>query len=227
MLLNGLMPLWNTELGSGFKIAMKDLEIRGCGNILGPEQSGHMAKVGYDMYCKILNEAIKEIRGQKQKEYKEIKLDVALDCFVPENYIDDSENRFRIYTNLKQICSSAEREDVIKQIEKTYGSVPVEIENLSYVAMLRNMAREFSVKRISIDRERCLAVFYSKQEMLEKSIATALKNCDIKVYFSQTDAIMNFMLSAYSVKKKLQLVCDVFENALKIYNAEQEKISKK
>lgn len=223
--LNAIMEY--TELGSGFKIAMKDLEIRGCGNILGPEQSGHMAKVGYDMYCKILNEAIKEIRGQKQKEYKEIKLDVALDCFVPENYIDDSENRFRIYTNLKQICSSVERADVIKQIEKTYGSVPVEIENLSYVAMLRNMAREFSVKRISIDRERCLAVFYSKQEMLEKSIATALKNCDIKVYFSQTDAIMNFMLSAYSVKKKLQIVCDVFENALKIYNAEQEKISKK
>ena len=209
--LNAIMEF--TELGSGFKIAMKDLEIRGCGNILGAEQSGHMAKVGYDMYCKILKEAVAEIKGQKQKQYKDIKLDVATNCYIPENYIDGSENRFRIYNNLKQIDCKQKREKVLLEIENLYGKVPDEINNLSSVALLRNLAREFDVKRISIDRQRCQAEFYDKESMLNKTISQTLKNLGIKVYYSPTGAIMNFMLSEYSVKKKLEILCDVFETS--------------
>lgn len=212
--LNAIMEF--TELGSGFKIAMRDLEIRGCGNILGPEQSGHMAKVGYDMYCKILSQAVQEIKGQKQKEYKEIKLDVAINCFIPEDFIKNSDERFRIYNNLKQINSLEKRDKVVKSVSDLYGDIPDELNNLSYVALLRNLAREFDVKRISIDRERCMAEFYLKEDMLLKEIATALKEKGVKVYFAQTGAIMNFMLSEYSVKKKLQIVCEIFENAIKL-----------
>lgn len=209
--LNAIMEF--TELGSGFKIAMKDLEIRGCGNILGAEQSGHMAKVGYDLYCKILKEAVGEIKGQKQKQYKDIKLDVATNCYIPENYIDGSENRFRIYNNLKLIDCKQKKEKVLLEIENLYGKIPDEIINLSGVALLRNLAREFDVKRISIDRERCQAEFYDKESMLNRGITEALRNFGIKVYFSQTGAITNFMLSEYSVKKKLEILCDVFEFA--------------
>ena len=211
--LNAIMEF--TELGSGFKIAMKDLEIRGCGNILGAEQSGHMAKVGYDMYCKILSQAVSEIKGQKQKEYKDLKLDVAINCYIPENFIDGSDNRFRIYNNLKQIDSKNQYQKVIREIENLYGKVPDEISNLAYVALLRNLAVEFDVKRISIDRERCQAEFYNKETMLNKHLSKSLKDAGVKVYFSNSGAIMNFMLSEYSVKKKLQIVCDIFEDALK------------
>ena len=211
--LNAIMEF--TELGSGFKIAMKDLEIRGCGNILGAEQSGHMAKVGYDMYCKILNEAVSEIKGQKQKEYLDIKLDVATNCYIPENYIDGSESRFRVYNNLKQINSTEKKQSVLQEVESLYGKLPEEIENLANVALLRNLAREFDVKKISIDRERCQAEFYSKEKMLDKNIASSLKNLGYRCYFSQTGIVMNFMLSEYSVKKKLSILCDIFEDAFK------------
>ena len=209
--LNAIMEF--TELGSGFKIAMKDLEIRGCGNVLGAEQSGHMAKVGYDMYCKILSQAVSEIKGQKQKVYKDIKLDVAANCYIPETYTDSSENRFRIYNNLKRINCSEQLLKVIKEIETLFGKVPEEIENLAYVAMLRNIAREFDVKKINIDKERCQAEFYDKNTMLNKNLAKSLKDLGIKVYYSNVGSIMNFMLREYSVKKKLRILCEVFEKA--------------
>jgi transcription-repair coupling factor (superfamily II helicase) len=210
--LNAIMEF--TELGSGFKIAMKDLEIRGCGNILGAEQSGHMAKVGYDMYCKILNEAVSEIKGQKQREYKDIKLDVALNCYIPENYILGEDSRFRVYSNLKQINSSQSKQKVLAEIEDLFGKVPDEILNLANVAMLKNLAQEFNVKRISITRERCLAEFYDKENMLSKNIALALKQNDVKVFYSQIGAITNFMLSEYSVKRKLEILCSIFQDAV-------------
>lgn len=210
--LNAIMEF--TELGSGFKIAMRDLEIRGCGNILGAEQSGHMAKVGYDMYCKILNQVVGEIKGQKQKEYKEIKLDIAANCFIPENYIKNSDERFRIYTNLKQIDSNTKKQQIVEEIQKLYGNVPQEIQNLAMVAMLRNIAREFDVKRILIDRERAVAEFYDRETMLNKNIAAVLNELGIKNYFSQTGIQMNFALSEFSVKRKLELIVDIFEKAL-------------
>ena len=211
--LNALMEF--TELGSGFKIAMRDLEIRGCGNILGPEQSGHMAKIGYDLYCKILREAVAEIKGQKAKEYKELKLDVATNCYIPESYIQNSDDRFRIYTNLKQINSTESLTKVLTNIQNLYGEVPQEITNLGRVAMLRNLAREFDAKFVAIDRTRCLCEFYDKQSMLQKPLVDALKTNEIKAYYANTGAIMNFALAEYSVKRKLELVCDVFEDAVK------------
>ena len=100
------------------------------------------------------------------------------------------------------------------EIETLYGKLPDEIDNLANVALLRNLAREFDVKRISIDRERCQAEFYTKEKMLNKSIVSALKNNAVKVYYSQTGIVMNFLLSEFSVKKKLSILCDIFEQAL-------------
>lgn len=222
--LNAIMEF--TELGSGFKIAMRDLEIRGCGNILGVEQSGHMAKVGYDMYCKILNEAVQEIKGQSKKEYKDIKLDVAIDSFIPENFITQSDERFKIYTSLKQIDSEQKRQAVLNEIQDSFGKLPDELQNLSYVALLRNLAREFDVKRISIDRQRCQAEYYVKDDMVLKCFADALKQKNVGVYYAQTGSIVNFMLSEFSVKRKLTLLCEIYELALNLKNKGESKSKK-
>ncbi|MGN1222146.1 MAG: TRCF domain-containing protein, partial [Christensenellales bacterium] len=222
--LNAIMEF--TELGSGFKIAMRDLEIRGCGNILGVEQSGHMAKVGYDMYCKILNEAVQEIKGQRKKEYKDIKLDVAIDSFIPENFITQSDERFKVYTSLKQINSEEKRQAVLNEIQESFGKLPDELQNLSYVALLRNLAREFDVKRISIDRQRCQAEYYAKDDMVIKCFADALKQKEVGVYYSQIGSIINFMLSEFSVKRKLTLLCEIYELALNLKNKSESKSKK-
>ena len=209
--LNALMEF--TELGSGFKIAMRDLEIRGCGNILGPEQSGHMAKIGYDLYTKILRQAVDEIKGQKAKEYKDIKLDIGANAYIPEYYIENSDDRFRIYTNLKQINSTESFNKVLSDIKNMFGEVPQEIVNLGRVAMLKNLAQEFDAKFVAMDRTRCFVEFYDKQSMLQKPLAEAIKTSETKVYFSGTGAGMNFSLAEYSVKRKLEIVCDIFEQA--------------
>lgn len=209
--LNAIMEF--TELGSGFKIAMKDLEIRGCGNILGAEQSGHMAKVGYDMYCKILNEAIGEIKGKKEKKYLDIKLDIAVNSYIPESYIQSSDERFRIYSNLKQVNSTQILQKTLNDIKSIYGDVPQEILNLSRVALLRNLAREFDVKRICIDRERCFVEFYDRETMLNKNLANTIKELGYKNSFASTGIVMNFALSEYSVKRKLEILCEIFEHA--------------
>ena len=174
-----------------------------------------MAKVGYDLYVKILNQAVSELRGQKQKEYKEIKIDVALNCFIPENYIQSADERFKVYSNLKQISSTKKKVEILNEIQKTYGEIPLEIQNLANVALIRNTAREFDVKRVSIDRNRCQAEFYDKTNMLSKNLTQTLKDLDLKAYYSPTGIIMNFALSEYSVKRKLELVCEFFESSLK------------
>ena len=104
--------------------------------------------------------------------------------------------------------------------------MPDELQNLSYVALLRNLAREFNVKRISIDRQRCQAEYYVKDDMVLKCFADALKQKNVGVYYAQTGAIVNFMLSEFSVKRKLTLLCEIYELALNLKNTSESKSKK-
>ena len=103
-----------TELGSGFKIAMRDLEIRGAGNLLGAEQHGHMEAVGYDLYCKMLNEAVKEEKGIPQQEDFETTIDMNIDAFIPDKYITNEVQKLDIYKRIAGIESQDEYEDILE-----------------------------------------------------------------------------------------------------------------
>ena len=107
-----------SEMGSGYKIAMRDLEIRGAGDILGAEQSGHMEKVGYDLYIKLLNQAVNEIKGQEQEniEYKDVKIDIDLNAYIPQEYIVGDENRIMYYTKISKINSQEQLYSLQKEI---------------------------------------------------------------------------------------------------------------
>ena len=129
-----------TELGSGFKIAMQDLEIRGAGNLLGMKQSGHMNAVGYDMYCKLLNEAVKKQKGEETKEEVEVSVDLDIDAYIPDTYIASENQKIDVYKRISCISSKEEADDMRDELTDRFGAIPQSVENLLRVAYLRTIA---------------------------------------------------------------------------------------
>ena len=130
-----------TDLGSGFKIAMRDLEIRGAGNLLGAEQHGHMEAVGYDLDCKMLNESVKELKGETQPEEEfDTVIDLDIDAFIPERYIKNEFQKLDVYKRIATIESEEEYDDMLEELMDRFGEPPKAVQNLLAVANLKAMA---------------------------------------------------------------------------------------
>ncbi|MBQ3088691.1 MAG: transcription-repair coupling factor [Clostridia bacterium] len=141
-----------TEFGSGFKIAMRDLEIRGAGNILGGEQHGHMEAVGYDMYIKLLNEAIGEEKGEQKKVEEECSVDLDISANIPESYIPSLSHRLSIYRRIADIKTIDDKMDVIDELCDRFGEPPSEVLGLMDVAFLKGAAGRNGIYEISGDK---------------------------------------------------------------------------
>jgi transcription-repair coupling factor (superfamily II helicase) len=139
-----------TDLGSGFKIAMRDLEIRGAGNLLGEAQSGHIAAVGYDLYCQMVTEAVGEMKGEPVKEPNELKLDVPTDAFLPKDYVTKEELRLEAYRRLAGVTTSGEVDDIRAEWEDRYGPVPAPADALLDVAFLRAECVRLGITEVQI-----------------------------------------------------------------------------
>lgn len=143
-----------TELGSGVKIAMRDLEIRGTGNLLGAAQSGHMEDVGYDLYCKMLNDAIATIKGDKPLDDFETKVDLTVDAFVPPFYIKNEALKMDIYKRIAGIETLEEYEDMQDELIDRFGDIPSQVENLLQIILLKNSAHQVYITEITGNKNR-------------------------------------------------------------------------
>ena len=141
-----------TELGSGFRIAMRDLEIRGAGNLLGTGQSGHIAAVGYDLYCQMVTEAVAELKGEEVREPAEIKLELPLDASLPPAYVGKEELRLEAYRRLAAVTTESEVADIRAEWEDRYGPVPAEAEALLEVATLRAECVRTGVREVTVTK---------------------------------------------------------------------------
>ncbi len=139
-----------TELGSGFKIAMRDLEIRGAGNLLGENQSGHIAAVGYDLYVQMVNEAVAEMKGEQPHEPAEVKLDVPTDAYLPIEYVSREELRLEAYRRLASVTSHVEVDDIEAEWQDRYGPVPEPARNLLAVGHLRAECFRLGLRDVAI-----------------------------------------------------------------------------
>ncbi|MDY3774204.1 MAG: transcription-repair coupling factor [Eubacterium sp.] len=132
-----------TELGSGFKISMRDLEIRGAGNLLGARQHGHMEAVGYDLYCKMLNEAVKRLKGEKvENDEFETNIDLKMDAFIPADYIPNEFQKLDVYKRIAEIETETERDDMVDELIDRFGEPPQSVCNLLEIALLKAKAHD-------------------------------------------------------------------------------------
>lgn len=138
-----------TEFGSGFKIAMRDLEIRGAGNLLGAEQHGHMDAVGYDMYCRLLNDAVKVRKGEKQEDVFDTSLDLNINAYIPSTYIKNEEQRLDMYKKISYISNKDDYFDVQEEIEDRYGNIPKSVCTLLEAALLKARAHKKDILAVA------------------------------------------------------------------------------
>ncbi len=163
-----------TQFGSGFKIAMRDLEIRGVGSILSAKQHGHMEAVGYDMYLRLLTEAIAEQKGEAPpKAPEDCLVDVSVDAYIPEDYIEDLPLRIDAYRRIAQIVTVEDSQDVIDELIDRFGEPPKSVTGLVNVALLRNMASNNGIKEIS--QKGNLIYFYIREANVPAIMSVAQK----------------------------------------------------
>ncbi|MGN0963719.1 MAG: transcription-repair coupling factor, partial [Clostridia bacterium] len=135
-----------TDLGSGFKIAMRDMEIRGAGNILGAEQSGHMMSVGFDMYCRLINEEVQRLSGAPvKKEKEEVSIDILCSAYLPEEYVGDRDIKIAVYKRISEITTSSELKACMAEMEDRFGSIPDPVYYLFLVIRLKLLAETLGV----------------------------------------------------------------------------------
>ena len=174
-----------TELGSGFKIAMRDLEIRGAGSVLGREQHGHMDKVGYELYAKLLKE---ELTGEEQTVAD---LDIRADAFIPEKYIEASASRLDCYKQIAEIRSIGDYKRVCLSMEENYGKMPQEVLNLLVIAVLKSYAAKFNVRKISVSAKGGRLELPSLNSLADKRLSSALDKfaSSVRLDMTKTPAI--------------------------------------
>ncbi len=144
----------NTELGSGIKVAMRDLEIRGAGSLLGAEQSGNLSAVGFDLFAQMLGEAVAEVRGEPTIAFPEVRVDLPVPAFLPEEYVGDVDERVRFYRRLAGSPSIEAVDAVAEELERTQGALPEVARNLVAIARIRALAAEAGITQVSVARKR-------------------------------------------------------------------------
>ena len=159
-----------TEFGSGFRIAMRDLEIRGAGNILGPEQHGHLSTVGYDMYCKLMEETLQEVQGVKtDAKPLETRVDLKVDAFLPEDYVSGEKQRMEMYKRIAGLSSPESRDDIEEELVDRFGDIPAVVDTLLDIAQIRYLANTLGVMRVS-SRENALHLRIDNRYIPEPAI---------------------------------------------------------
>lgn len=138
-----------TEFGSGFKIAMRDLEIRGAGNLLGAEQHGQMAAIGYDLYVKFLDETIKKLKGEKEEEIVDTTIELNVDGYIPTKYIENEEQKVEIYKRISSISNKQDYSDVLEEIIDRFGEVPREVTNLLDISYIKSLCSKAKIASVS------------------------------------------------------------------------------
>lgn len=209
------------DFGSGFKLAMRDLEIRGGGNIFGAEQSGHLQKVGYDMFTKLLAEAVKELKGEKIENTNDCMIKIAIDAYIPEEYIATSEERMVAYKRISALDSLENLDKLKQELEQLYGDLPPAVQSLMDVAFVRKLAQKLSaVEIISFGNE--IDIIFDKKERITESeiIAEAVykfrMNCVIDV---SSKPMIKFEKEPtcrgnFEIMKKFLLVCQKISEKL-------------
>lgn len=202
-----------TQFGAGIKIAMRDLEIRGAGALLGTKQHGHINSVGYELYCKLLDEAVEKIKNNRSLDEEDIvvSVDINTDAYIPETYIEDSVVRIDVYKAIASVANEKDAEDIRNEIRDRFGEIPKSIENLIKTVIMKNKAQALSVSDIT-QRGDMILFNLTKNSPMQKFVDYVSKR-RVEFYFSN---LKDKVLLVYKPKKfnkntVLDEICDILD----------------
>lgn len=207
-----------TELGAGFKIAMRDLEIRGAGNVLGTQQHGHMEAIGYDLFCKLLEESIMRKKGEIVTEVPQAKMDIAINAYIPDEYIKNHQMKIEIYKKIASIESREQFDNVYEEIEDRFGTVPSSVNNLMKIAFVKSMVEKMWIEEVSEDGTHFIMKFISDAKInplfIGQIVEVEPKNLQ---FYAGNPMVMKLKITNRLRKKEEQLT--MLENFIeKIYS---------
>jgi len=176
-----------STLGSGFRVAMRDLEIRGCGNILGAEQSGHIASVGYDTYAQLIQDAVAEVKGEPLARRSLPPFEVAVDAFIPEEYVPSETQKITLYKRIAGLQSLDEVREMTEELADRFGTVPKPVKRLLEVMRVRARAAEIGVRRVAATKDAVLVEFDSGHILSRKARQTLAAEFGSRLQFAWRD----------------------------------------
>ena len=203
-----------TDLGSGFKIAMRDLEIRGAGNLLGAQQHGHMEAVGYDLYCKMLNEAVKHLKGEMEEEDYTTTIDLNIDAYIPDTYISNEYQKLDIYKRIAAIESEEEMGDMVEELIDRFGDIPKKVEMLLTVAQLKALAHSVYVTSVEQKGDMYTFAMYERAKVRPEKIPELLKKFRDDLVFKAEPPTFIYQKKRINKKEKREDALEVVKNVL-------------
>ena len=205
-----------TELGSGFRIAMRDLEIRGAGNLLGAEQHGHMEAIGYDLYCKLLGEAVQEVRQQAPPaETFETAIDLDVDAYIPDRYISNESQKLDVYKRIADIQTEEDYDDMIEELIDRFGEIPKSVQNLLMIARLKAKAHQADLTDLVQKGDEIRFVFYEKARVDVSRLETFLAGYHQRMTFRMEKRMLIYAhprKNAADQKDIFQVISGILEN---------------
>ena len=200
-----------TELGSGFKVAMKDLEIRGAGNLVGEAQHGQMSVVGYDLYCKMLEDAIKILKGEIEKEEVNTIVDIKIDAYIKNSYIEDENQKIEIYKKISCIENKKDMKFVKDELIDRFSNVPLEVQNLIKISYIRALGKKIGFSQIKEINDEVLFEYDDNEYMTKKQFDYIVNNFSNEIVFDKEEKIKFF----YNVEgEDKNIILDKFINLL-------------
>ena len=201
-----------TEFGSGFKIALRDLEIRGAGNILGPEQHGHMEAVGYEMYCKLLDEAVREIKGETVLPEVDTQIDLKITAYIPTSYIENINQKIEVYQDIANMDKEEQISEIIDELIDRYGDIPKEVMNLLDVARIKILARSLKILNVTQKGDNVIFEFDDPETIKEGKVQILIDIYKSRIFFSS--GVKPYITLKLQSKKD----SDIVEEVVKILN---------
>ncbi len=201
-----------TEFGSGFKIALRDLEIRGAGNVIGAQQHGFMDSVGYDMYCKLLEEAVADARGIELEEHSETAVSLNISAFIPKDYIRGENYRIEMYKKISMVYNQEDAYDVYGEIEDRYGTVPQTVENLIEISLIRAIASQCGISEVKQKEKNVVLVFDVQKKLDLETVAKVISAHKDMILFSPTGSpYLTIRCNGKDLIKNIKIVLHSFK----------------
>ena len=185
-----------SDLGSGFNIAMRDMEIRGAGNLVGSQQHGFIAAVGFDLYCRLLDEAMRELKGESTPDSPEPDVKIAVSAYIPDEYVPNADQKMEFYQRLADAPRVVELLAIREEMEDRFGRLPDPTKSLMYIMEIKIMARQMGLESIQLEKKRFVMAFPQEREVTPSDIQQLVEKCSSPLDFDLGEQAANYATSA-------------------------------